>query len=97
MLDILSLFSTLAIFFGVTLFIFGIVVLIIQLLILFFIYKFVKTNPGIALFLLIIVIAVSIAGSLNPVTFIPAVIGLVSALIVLVKEYKRFKFALKIR
>lgn len=97
MLDIFSLFSTFAWWFGFTLAVFGFIVLAIQLLILFFIYKFVKTNPGLALFLLIIVIAVSIAGSLNPVTFIPAIIGLVSALIVLVKEYKRFKFALKIR
>ena len=69
----------------------------IQAFLLYLTYKLISKHPALSLFLLIVIIAIAVVGSLDPATVIPAVATGVTAVLMLVTQYKKLKRGLRLR
>ena len=87
----MSFLSFLGCVFGISLGIF----IIVLFLIFWGIYRLIKTQPKLSLFILLIFVAMGIAGSFNPITFTPALIMLVGAVGTGALQYKKLKKSLR--
>ena len=94
-MDVLSLFSQVIIILGVTLTVMVVAAIVVEILLFILIISLIKKHPKTAFFALLLLVAVGIAGSFNPVTVAPALVAVVGAAIVIIKEYKRLKVVLR--
>lgn len=87
----MSLIEIILLIMGISL----VIYFIILILVLYIIYRLIRKYPVVALFLLLILIAIGIVGSLNPVTIAPALATLISSALLIMSQYKRLKRGLK--